>query len=412
MVPGNALQNMPSRGETRRLRTRIGLDMCSAARVPLDDRAAMTAARAISNRIQRQVMAYAGPSDGRRGRIIRSAANAAVGQFVAVVNQEPVVPGRVDGLFADLGSGVAAEGQPLDAMHAAFDVATHAARQMLGELAEGNRRDESVVRLTHALLAYMDLLMEAVVAGYRREIRRRSRDPHHLRRRLVDLVLGGAHPAQVTSIAGRVGWPLSDRVVIFGTALEAVDGGLSQLPAVALARLEVDRLTVVAPMRAAAGVLDELKGLARCSPVAFTWPVGLADAPSALAWVDRALELYAEQCIPAGDEIDCSRYRFVLLARSDLRLLEHLREDLLRPLRSVPERRRAVLIETLRTWLVAHDGQKEVAARLRVHPNTLDNRIKRLIDLFGPRLIADPDFAASVLLAVSGHGREPNRPAA
>lgn len=412
MVPGDALQNMPSRGETRRLRTRIGLDMCSVVRVPLDDRAAMTAARTISNRIQRQVMAYAGPSDGRRGRIIRGAADAAVGQFVAVVNEEPVVPRRVDGLFADLGSGVAAEGQPLDAMHAAFDVATHAARQMLGELAEGNRRDESVVGLTHALLAYMDLLMEAVVAGYRREIRRRSRDPLHLRRRLVDLVLGGAHLEQVTSIASRVGWPMSDRVVILGTALEVVDGGPPPLPADALARLEGSRLTVVAPVRAAAGVLDEVKRLTRCSPVAFTWPVGLADAPSALAWVDRALELYAEQCIPAGDQIDCSRYRFVLLARSDPRLLEHLREDLLRPLRSVPERRRAVLIETLRTWLVAHDGQKEVAARLRVHPNTLDNRIKRLVDLFGPRLIADPDFAASVLLAVSGHGREPNRPAA
>lgn len=411
MVPGSALQDMPSRGETRRLRTRIGLDRCSAAGVPLDERAAMTAARTISNRIQRQVMAYAGPSDGRRGRIIRGAADAAVGQFVAVVNQEPVVPGRVDGLFADLGSGVAAEGQPLDAMHAAFDVATHAARQMLGELAEGGQRDESVVRLTHALLAYMDLLMEAVVAGYRREVRRRSSDPLHLRRRLVDLVLGGAHPAQVESIASRVGWPLSERVVILGTALE-VDGGSPQLSSAALARLDGSRLTVVAPMRAAAGVLDELKRLTRCSPVAFTWPVGLADAPSALAWVDRALELYVEQCIPSGDEIDCSRYRFVLLARSDLRLLQHLREDLLRPLRSVPERHRAVLIETLRTWLVAHDGQKEVAARLRVHPNTLDNRIKRLVDLFGQRLIADPDFAASVLLAVSGHGREPSQPAA
>lgn len=412
MVPGSTLQNMPSRGETRRLRTRIGLDMCSAASVALDDHAATTAARTISNRIQRQVMAYAGPSDGRRGRIISGAADAAVSQFVAVVNKEPVVPGRVDGLFADLGSGVAAEGQPLDAMHAAFDVATHAARQMLGELAEGGRRDESAARLTYALLAYMDLLMEAVVAGYRREIRRRSSDPLHLRRRLVDLVLGGAHPAQVESIASRVGWPLSDRVVVLGTAVEVVEGGSPQLPPAALVRLEGARMTVVAPVQEAEAVLDELKRLARRSPVAFTWPVGLADAPSALAWVDRALELYAERCIPSGDEIDCSRYRFVLLARSDMRLLQHLREDLLRPLRSVPERRRAVLIETLRTWLVAHDGQKEVAARLRVHPNTLDNRIKRLIDLFGARLITDPDFAASVLLAVSGHGREPSQPAA
>lgn len=411
MVPGNALQNMPSRGETRRLRARIGLDRCSAASVPLDDRAAMSAARTISNRIQRQVMAYAGPSDGRRGRIISGAADAAVSQFVAVVNQEPVVPGMVDGLFADLGSGVAAEGQPLDAMHAAFDVATHAARQMLGELAEGGRRDESAARLTYALLAYMDLLMEAVVVGYRREIRRRSSDPLHLRRRLVDMVLGGAHPAQVESIARRIGWPLSDRVVILGTTLEAIDRS-PQLPPAALVRLEGTRMTVAAPVSAAEGVLDELKRLTRRSPVAFTWPVGLADAPSALAWVDRALELYAEQCIPSGDEIDCSRYRFVLLARSDRRLLQHLREDLLRPLRSLPERRRAVLIETLRTWLVAHDGQKEVAARLRVHPNTLDNRIKRLIDLFGARLITDPDFAASVLLAVSGHGREPSQPAA
>lgn len=411
MVPGNALQDMPSRGETRRLRIRIGLDMCSAASVPLDDRAAMTAARTISNRIQRQVMAYAGPSDGRRGRIIRSAADAAVGQFVAVVNQKPVVPGRVDGLFADLGAGVAAEGQPLDAMHAAFDVATHAARQMLAELAEGSRREESAARLTHALLAYMDLLMAAVVAGYRREVRRRSSDPLHLRRLLVDMVLGGEPRAHVASIAGRVGWPLSDRVVILGTTLESTDRS-PQLPPAALVRMERARVTVATPVQEAVAVLDELKRLVRRSPVAFTWPVGLDDAPSALTWVDRALELYAERCIPSGDEIDCSRYRFVLLARSDMRLLQHLREDLLRPLRALPERRRAVLTETLRTWLVAHDGQKEVAARLQVHPNTLDNRIKRLIDLFGPRLITDPDFGASVLLAVSGHGREPSQPAA
>lgn len=412
MVPGSGLQNMPSRGETRRLRARIGLDLCPRTGAPLDNEAAAVAARTISTRIQQQVMAYSGPPDGRRGRIIHAAADAAVSQFVAIVNQEPVVPGRVDGLFAELGSGVAAAGQPLDAMHAAFDVATHTARHALEKVSGVQPRDESAAWMTHALLAYMDVLREAVVEGYQKESRRRSCDPRHLRRCLFNLVVRGESRATLVPIATRVGWPVPDEVVVLGADLEPGAVWSNPLSGTMLSRQQGRRLTVIAPSSVRLAALGEMKGLARLSPVAFTWAVNLDEVASALTWVDRALAAHTEQCIPATDEIDCANYRVVLIARSDPGLLRNLRDDLLAPLEAIPERRRQVLVETLRVWLVSHDCQKETAARLGVHPNTLDNRIRKLIELFGPRLIADAEYAASVLLAVSSNGSETWVPAA
>ena len=89
----------------------------------------------------------------------------------------------------------------------------------------------------------------------------------------------------------------------------------------------------------------------------------------------------------------------LLLIRSP-RLAERLRQRALGPLDDYAPRRRANLLESLRTFVECDFDRREAAARLKVHPNTLDYRLRRVETLTGLKLARTSDMVL-ICLALS-----------
>lgn len=398
----------PSGRTTQRLRRSYGLDLLPPDVAGLFTPVVGEAVRRITEAIRREIRAYSGPAGDYRRKVIATAVDAAVRRFVALVDDRPVARGDVDEIFTEIGRAEAAAERSLDGIHAAFDAATHGAREALRErTAHAKLPDSSAAVLGDALLAYMRALMEIVSAGYRAEARKRDTDQGHLRRRLLNLILRGVDRADVRAVAAKLGWTVPDEVVLCCVDVAQHEVRRRRLPAPVLAATRSGRLTALVPCDLADQVRDELVGWPRSSPVAITGAVPVAEAADAQQWAYRALRLAAAGIIAHGPVVDCAEIPLPLLLHADPSLLRRQRVRALGPLLSEPAAYRESLAQTLVLWLTTRDDAAGLADRLGVHPNTVLNRQRKLRDLFGERL-TDPDSATALVLALQagGHSRE------
>ena len=81
-----------------------------------------------------------------------------------------------------------------------------------------------------------------------------------------------------------------------------------------------------------------------------------------------------------------------MAAASDPDVMRHIRDTVLGGLDSMPEDERAVLLDTLETWLDT-GGSTDAAAALFCHPNTIRHRLRRLEAATGRRLRTPRDIA-------------------
>jgi DNA-binding PucR family transcriptional regulator len=86
----------------------------------------------------------------------------------------------------------------------------------------------------------------------------------------------------------------------------------------------------------------------------------------------------------------------LLLSRSP-RLARLARERVLGPLESYRDSRSANLVATLTMFVECDLDRRRTAARLHVHPNTLDYRLRRIADLAGVDLGRPEDITAVTL---------------
>ncbi len=75
-----------------------------------------------------------------------------------------------------------------------------------------------------------------------------------------------------------------------------------------------------------------------------------------------------------------------LLLTQDTALVTAMARSRLAPLTRLREQQRDSMAETLLTWLETGLDAKKAAVRLRVHPQTVRYRIRRMEELFGPCL--------------------------
>ena len=83
----------------------------------------------------------------------------------------------------------------------------------------------------------------------------------------------------------------------------------------------------------------------------------------------------------------------IMAAASDPDVVRRIRRTVLRGLDSMPEDERAVLLDTLETWLDTGGSTDAAAAALFCHPNTIRHRLRRLETATGRRLRAPRDIA-------------------
>jgi DNA-binding PucR family transcriptional regulator len=95
----------------------------------------------------------------------------------------------------------------------------------------------------------------------------------------------------------------------------------------------------------------------------------------------------------AADHLDA------IIVHRDRPLLDALRADQLRPLLAAAPASRAVLRQTLRSWLVNMGNRRAVSEELGVHPQTVRYRLGRVRELFGP-VLDDPASRLRLLLAL------------
>ncbi len=133
-------------------------------------------------------------------------------------------------------------------------------------------------------------------------------------------------------------------------------------------------------------------------PAAVGIKVPLAEAADSLHWARQALALSRAGIIPPGKLIVCDDHLLTLWL-SEGRLLRQLAKQQFASLAGLSERQQGRLTETLGVWLETGGKAAEVAARLKIHPQTVRYRMRILERVLGDQL-HDPDarFAMEVVL--------------
>lgn len=238
--------------------------------------------------------------------------------------------------------------------------------------------------LGEAMIAHVDELVSLSVEGYAAAQASAAGTLERKRRKLMELLVGDppGNWQVVLDAARAAAWPMPDR--LSAVALEPSAAPVDDLPADVLVDLEdaAPYLLVPNPVAVSRWLREALPG----RRAAVGLPVAPAEARRSLAGARRVLTLGRQGVLPDRPVLDCADHLVELTVLADEFLARQLAERALAPLAPLTDRQRAKLTETLLVWLSARGGAPEVAARLKVHPQTVRYRVNQLDELFGDRM--------------------------
>lgn len=356
----------------------------------------------ITERIQKEVAAFAGPPQGRRHQLIHLAVEGAVTYFLDVLENRPSPASDVHELFRRMGYAEAIDANDLDAMRAAYHVATRDSWEAIRRFVRAtNLPPEVLAVLIDAILMYIEQLIAQVTVGYLSALQGVDRPSHEARRRLLAGLLSGRPFDQLKDHATEANWLPPEDVVVLTASLDG-PGHLPPMPKhgpEVLVGLRRQRLTMVGStdeIRRLAAELLPVKGIAQ---VAVSWPVEMEQLRDAYRWTFRALDLFDLGMIQREGVIYCSEHRDILWLYADLSLSRHSCEELLAPLEGQKPHHRLMLAETLLLWLQTRESAPQLAERMDVHGQTVRHRLRKLKLLFGDEL-TDPHRTLAMLSAL------------
>jgi hypothetical protein len=298
----------------------------------------------------------------------------------------------------------AQERVPLDAVLAAYHIG---GRIGWAELVEEARQPDETAELVAAadrLLRYIAVVTGAVATAYLEERQSIHGEERDAARGLAAALLAGQETA---ALAGRLGVTLAPAYVVLALELgqnrdeqaAGVAGAVAarrkvrrvqeRLDATAgepvLGLLDADGGTVLLPaqpgaplaLEALAGIAEELQAAAGAEVrAAAAEPVPCDRLPQAVEQARDVLRLSTRLGLPPG----LVTLRDVLLEYQLTRPSAALGAlcSLLEPLERNPD-----LLTTLDAYLAEDTDRRRAAAALHVHPNTLDYRLKRIVELTG-----------------------------
>jgi DNA-binding PucR family transcriptional regulator len=146
-----------------------------------------------------------------------------------------------------------------------------------------------------------------------------------------------------------------------------------------------------AELERAAEASEALAGLG----TTVTW----RDAPLSYSRARAALALVRGGSVPGGALVVASEHGAALLMSSDPQLVADLVRNRLAPLEALAPGPRGRLTETLEAWLAEQGRLQAAADRLKVHPQTVRYRLRRLREILGGAL-DDPDQRFELDLAL------------
>ncbi|WP_103352078.1 CdaR family transcriptional regulator [Amycolatopsis sp. CA-128772] len=292
----------------------------------------------------------------------------------------------------------AEEGFPLEAVLTAYHVG---AREIfaVGSASSGRADVADLLEVADRVLAFVGTVTGAVTRGYLEELRTKVGQEHTARRTLLSVLVDGG-PVDVVARSAGITLPAQYLVlsVELGPHADEASPGVDAEIAV---RRKLRRFLAAFEHACGDGVLASLDGPGGLVllPVAgrpSDWhavldAAGRAAGVTVLAAADTAAPAEVrEVAAQTGEVLDVLRWfgRDPGLYRLDDVLVEYqltrpgaARDRLaaaLGPLDAHPE-----LVETLKTYLALDTNRRRTAARLHVHPNTVDYRLRRVRDLTG-----------------------------
>jgi len=364
----------------------------AAATDPLIERIATT--------IQERVGSYAGPATGRRRWLIGLAVQSAVRHFFDVAHGRPTPTRKVDDLFAKMGHGEATDGNTIEPLLEAIEIAILMSWDEIRAAAVAHQVSATVLsRLGEILHTEAEQLRAQVRTGH--AAGRRAVEAETARPRLVEALLTRSRTADLRTLAGKADWSLPEELVIavFRRDSEAPPSWADP------AMLVSDEHSPGIALIAAADqdqLVDALRHDGDLVQTALSWPVPPSEAADAHRWTRRTLDLARRGVLPGDKILHCRDHRTQLWLHAEPSLRRQLCQELLPPLLAETPNSREILSETLLVWLETRESAPAIAGRLDVHPQTVRYRWKRINELFGEAL-HDPEaiVALTMLLKAS-----------
>ncbi|HET7017401.1 MAG TPA: helix-turn-helix domain-containing protein [Streptosporangiaceae bacterium] len=353
----------------------------------------------IITEVRRAIPEYARPMDGPYGRVLKMGVGQALATFVDLLTDPDASLDHRNEVCRKLGEYEAVEGRSLDSLQAAYRIGAHVAWRRAVELGAKYTLSSKVMsQLADDVFSYMDDLASLSTEGYLRAKSRSSESQDEWRQRMLRLIL--EQPAvprrAIGDLAELVGWKLPQLVTMVAVAPPI--GPAVTVPADALADFKANQPHLLLPGEVDAERRKALELALGGRPAAVGIKVPLAEAADSLHWARQALALSRAGIIPPGRLIVCDDHLLTLWL-SEGRLLRQLAKQQFAALAGLSERQQGRLTETLGVWLETGGKAAEVAARLKIHPQTVRYRMRILERVLGDQL-HDPDarFAMEVVL--------------
>ena len=369
----------------------------------------------IVHTIRATIPEYAKPLDGCYGQAIRLGVNQALTQFVdRIADPDRPRPDFAE-VYRQLGRLEASEGRSLDSLQKAYRLGTRVAwRHLIRFRQRSGLPTAMMFTLGEATLAYADELIALSVEGYTDMQARSAQGLVRRRKRLVRLLISDEDKdrAEAVELAGAARWPLPAQLCV--VMLDRVSGpvdALPELPDDVLADFQDAQACLVVPDP------DAADWWSRCADALADWRVvigpttALADASKSYRHSQLARELVRRNTIEDESPVRCADHLSTLWLLTDEFLVEQLIRKRLAPLAPLTDKQHKRLGETLLAWLETRGGAPEIAARLRVHPQTVRYRMRQVERLFGDQLrCPDARFELEVALRAASLTEPPAAP--
>jgi PucR C-terminal helix-turn-helix domain len=296
----------------------------------------------------------------------------------------------------------ATEGIPLADLLAAYRLGGRMSWQALAEQVEPSQQP-SLVIIGDLVMRYVDEVSTVVAETYLDERQHLVSEKQHRLRELVEAMtagepLGAAHQ----ELADAIGFPLVDAYRPF---VLHVAGGPARDHSVMASRLQAAGVLALTEGDRVVGLLPEDGDEHALRRTASVLAVGELVARAELRAALDDLRLLVDLAIADGADaqyIDPADHLPELLVGRSPALARQLRRRVIEPLRAPTARPSADLVATLSAFLAADLDRRAAAARLHIHPNTLDHRLRRIRDLTGLRFGCPRDLALVVLALSTG----------
>ncbi|AUG81703.1 transcriptional regulator [Kitasatospora sp. MMS16-BH015] len=376
--------------------------------------AAPALAPAVLARLVAALPAYGAlPSEQLRGEITREV-DRAIRAFTEVLRTGALPDEAELARISESSARRADEGVPLEAVVGAYHFgAQECSDRVLAAAGPADLAD--VLLVQHRLLDYLRLVSCAVAAGYVRERQAALSDEQVARQALLSSLLAGG---DARAAADRAGLALPPGYVVLGLAVGPHPDEL--LPGVnhaVAARRKLRRLRGELQRRLPGDLLSALSGsggLVLLPADRAPTDLGDLDRPALARLVEDLGRACGGELLAAAAAAPPAGVAAAARLVGEIRELAagagrgpglHLLDDVLleyqlsRPgpardrlaARLTPLLQRPELLDTLRAFLGAGLDRRQAAARLQVHPNTVDYRLRRAAELTGLDAARGPD---------------------